>query len=469
MTAALPRLGTGTIFLHGSVGLPTAMFGYPIAIWLPAFYAGELGVSLAVVGTMIMLARLSDVFTDPVIGYFSDRSTSKFGRRKPFMVAGLPILVLGVLFLFIPKQLGFEGIGPMYLVACISFMFLGSTLVYIPYYAWGAELSPDYDERSRITAIREIFILVGLALAAAIPFAVELINGAGAGRDPGLVLEVMAWVIVILMPSLVLFVVWRVAEPRMETRREVPLLEGLRLVSKNGPMVRVLAIILIVTGGEAFRNALSLFFMRDVIGINSIGSLYFIYFGAGLAAIPFWLWLGRKISKHKAFAVCMASVACISISTYFLGQGDEFVFTLLFVAKGFCFGGLQFLPLSMLADVVDVDTARSKGQRAGTFFAISGMTGKLATAFGTGISLNVVAFFGFNPSGETGANSLDQLQWLSVNYAIMPAFFFIAALWLTWNYPLTAERQARLRGLIDRRTARLEAEAIAASRTSDTV
>lgn len=468
MTTPSSRLPTSTIFLHGSVGLPTAMFGYPIAIWLPAFYAGELGVSLAVVGTMIMLARLSDVVTDPVIGYFSDRSTSKFGRRRPFMVAGLPILVLGVLFLFVPKQLGFGDIGPVHLVIWISFMFLGSTLVYIPYYAWGAEMSPDYNERSRITAVREVFILVGLALAAAIPFAVELINGAGAGRDPGLVLEAMAWVIVILMPSLVLFVVWRVAEPRVETRREVPLMEGLRLVSKNGPMLRVLAIILIVTGGEAFRNALSLFFMRDVIGINSIGSLYFIYFGAGLAAIPFWLWMGRKISKHKAFAVCMASVALISISTYFLGAGDEIPFTLLFVAKGFCFGGLQFLPLSMLADVVDVDTARSKGQRAGTFFAISGMTGKLATAFGTGISLNVVAFFGFNPSGAAGANGATELHWLAINYAIMPAVFFIAALWLTWNYPLNAERQARLRGLIERRSARLAAEAAAVQRAGET-
>ncbi|MEQ9144015.1 MAG: MFS transporter [Parvibaculaceae bacterium] len=467
MTDAAPRLRNSTIFLHGSVGLPTAMFGYPIAIWLPAFYAGELGVSLAVVGTMIMLARLSDVVTDPIIGFFSDRSKSSYGRRKPFMIAGLPILVIGVLMLFVPKQLGFEEVGRLHLLLWISFMFLGSTLVYIPYYAWGAELSPDYNERSRITAVREVFILVGLAVAAAIPFAVELIDGAGAGRDPGRVLMVMAWAILILMPSLVLLVAWRVAEPKAETRKEVPLLEGLRLVSKNGPMVRVLAIILIVTGGEAFRNALSLFFMRDVIGINSIGSLYFIYFGAGLAAIPFWLWLGRKMSKHKAFAVCMAAVAAISVATYFLGPGDVVPFTVLFTAKGFCFGGLQFLPLSMLADVVDVDTARSKGKRAGTFFAISGMTAKLATAFGTGISLNVVAFFGFNPSGAAGVNGPAEMNWLAVNYAIMPAVFFLGALWLTWNYPLSAERQARLRGFIERRTARLEAENAALSRIGD--
>ncbi len=469
MKDASSRMSTGTIFLHGSVGLPTAMFGYPIAIWLPAFYAGELGLSLAAVGTMIMLARLTDVVTDPVIGFFSDRSKSRFGRRKPFMVGGLPFLVLGVVMLFIPRQLGIETIGQIHLVFWISFMFLGSTLVYIPYYAWGAELSSDYNERSRITAVRELYILVGLAVAAAIPFTVELIDGAGAGRDPGRVLAAMALAITVLMPSLVLFVVWRVREPDIGHREEVPLLDGLKLVAKNGPMLRVLAIILIVTGGEAFRNALSLFFMRDVIGITSIGSLYFIYFGAGLLAIPFWLWLGRKISKHKAFAICMGTVACISTASYFLNEGDVTAFTLLFIAKGFCFGGLQFLPLSMLADVVDVDTARSKGQRAGTFFAISGMTGKLATAFGTGISLNVVAFFGFDASGAAGANGAQELNWLAVNYAIMPALFFIAALWLTWNYPLTAERQARLRGLIERRAARREAEASAARASAETV
>ena len=138
------------------------MFGYPIAIWLPAFYAGELGLSLAAVGTMIMLARLTDVVTDPVIGFFSDRSKSRFGRRKPFMVGGLPFLVLGVVMLFIPRQLGIETIGQIHLVFWISFMFLGSTLVYIPYYAWGAELSSDYNERSRITAVRSHSLYGGI-------------------------------------------------------------------------------------------------------------------------------------------------------------------------------------------------------------------------------------------------------------------------------------------------------------------
>lgn len=454
-------LGRGIITLYGTIGLPSAMFGYPIAIWLPAFYSQELGVSIAAIGTMIMIARLSDVVTDPLIGYFSDRHKSHLGRRKPFMVAGLPILILGVLMLFIPKQLGFESVSAVHLVIWISVMFLGSTLVYIPYYAWGAEMSPDYHERSRITAVRELFILVGLLLSAAIPALVEYLTDGGVSE----ILEAMAWSIIVTMPALVLLVVWRVKEPDAGMAREVPLLDGLKLVAKNGPMVRVLLIILIVTGGEAFRNALSIFFMGEVIGVANRGTLYLFYFGAGLAAIPFWLWLGRKMGKHKAFAICMAAVSVISVATYFLGPGDLTPFTALFIAKGFCFGGLQFLPLAMLADVVDVDTARSGGKRAGTFFAISGMTGKLATAFGTGISLNVVAFFGFDPRT---ASSPEELQWLAFCYAIMPAVFFIGALWLTWNYPLTAERQARLRGLIERRIQRLMAEAEQLQRAGET-
>ena len=94
-------------------------------------------------------------------------------------------------------------------------------------------------------------------------------------------------------------------------------------------------------------------------------------------------------------------------------------------------------------------------ERAGTFFAISSMTAKIATAFGTGISLNVVAFFGFNPSGAAGVNGPEELWALSFAYAILPAVFFACALWLVWNYRLTPERQARLRALIERRNKRL--------------
>jgi Na+/melibiose symporter-like transporter len=185
--------------------------------------------------------------------------------------------------------------------------------------------------------------------------------------------------------------------------------------------------------------------MRDVVGIETIGTAYLVYFATGLAAIPLWLALGRRIGKHRAFAVSMLSVSLISVAMFFLERGDYWPFMFFFVAKGFCFGGLQFLPLAMLADVIDVDSLRSGGRRAGVFFALAGMTSKGATAFGSGISVNFLALTGFDPSGQIGANDVSQLTSLAVLYAIVPAIFFCSALYIAWHYPLTSERHAEIR------------------------
>ena len=445
-----PVLKRSTILFFGSVGVPLAVIGYPIAIWLPPFYAGEIGISLATVGLMLMLARFSDVITDPLIGFFSDHWRTRWGRRKPWILAGTPLMVFGAFKLFIPP----EGAGSFYLLFWISFMFLGSTMVSLTYQAMGAELSPDYHQRSRVTAAREGFVLLGLIIAAFVPAIVEFLGE----RDTGPVLEAMAWTIGLLMPLAVFLLLVFVREPTIEIHKSVPFAEGLKHVLRNGPLKRVLMIVLLVTFAESFRNALSVFFMRDVIGVPTIGILYSYYFVSGLVAIPAWLWLGKKIGKHKAFAVCMMAVSCISISTFFLDRGQVVLFTILFIMKGACFGGLQFLPLSMLADVVDVDSARSGGRRAGVIFSISGMTIKLAVAVGTGVSLQVLGLVGYIADRELAKNNgLFELTALGVAYAIVPALFFCTALWLTWHYPLTSERHARLREMIERRSERLAA------------
>ena len=447
MTDARPAppgqpLARSIVLIHGSIGLPLAVIGYPIAIWLIPHYSGAMGVSLAAVSTMLMLARISDVFTDPLIGEMSDRYRTRFGRRKPWLALGTPIMMLGIWMLFVPPQ----GVGMIYLLVWLSVMMLGATMISLPYGAWGAELSPDYHQRSRVTASREFYVLAGLLVAAFVPFVVELVGE----RSSGPVLRALAWTTVILLPISVGLVLRRVPEPEVVGRTKVPFSEGFSYMLRNGPLKRILAIILLVTFGEAFRNALSLFFMRDVVGITTIGTAYLVYFTTGLVAIPLWLWLGRRIGKHRAFGVAMGAVSLISVSMFFLRPGDYWPFMALFLAKGFCFGGLQFLPLAMLADVVDVDSLESGGRRAGTLFAFSGMTAKLASAFGSGAAGNMLAFAGFDPAGGAGANGSAELLSLGVLYAIAPAVFFCAALYLAWHYPLTPERHAEIRAQLAR-------------------
>ncbi|HBK17253.1 MAG TPA: MFS transporter, partial [Gammaproteobacteria bacterium] len=129
-------------------------------------------------------------------------------------------------------------------------------------------------------------------------------------------------------------------------------------------------------------------------------------------------------------------------------------FFLLFIVKGFCFGGLHFLPIAMLADVVDVDSARTGGKRAGTYFAIFGFTEKIAIAFGTGFSLILVGMLGFDPAqGVAGSSELGVTS-LRLVYCLGPVVFYGLAMKLIWNYPLTPSRHARLRDRLARREAR---------------
>ncbi|MAV37431.1 MAG: MFS transporter [Planctomycetaceae bacterium] len=474
-------LSRTTIYAHGTIGLPLAVIGYPLAIWIPAHYSGGLGIGLATVGTILMLARLTDVVTDPLMGEISDRWRTRFGRRKPWLLIGTPLMMVGVFNLFMPP----EGIGLIYFLTWLAIFFLGSTMIALPHRAWGAELSPDYHQRSRVTAGREFYVLVGLMVAAAVPMIIEIRADGGGGIGEvlgtlwndalgafsgdfagkkvvdratltGPVLAGLAWAVILVLPLCAGIALVLVKEPPPRAAESRPtFVEGLKLVAKNGPMVRVLIIVVLVYFGEAFRNAVSLFFIRDIVGVPTIGAAYFFYFIAGLAAIPFWLWLGRAIGKHRAFMCTLLTVAAVSAANLLLDHGDFLPFFLLFVVKGFCFGGLQFLPLAMLADVVDVDTARSGGQRAGTYFAFLGFSEKTAIAFGTGASLNIVGWLGFDPAGGVAASTEIGVLALRLVYCLGPVVFYGLSLRFIWNYPLTPARHARLRERLERRSARL--------------
>ena len=435
-------LSKTTLGIYGLMGAPLALVGYPIAIWLPVFYASEIGVSLAAVATMLLIAKLSDVVTDPLVGVVSDRMRTPIGRRRPLILLGVPVLCGSIWFLFVP----IAGADATYLLICIAGMYVGTTLVGLPYGAWGAELSPDYHQRARVTAWREQFTLLGLLAAAFIPFLVEQY---GDGETSS-IMRGMAIAICIAAPvaalALALFVKETPPE-KAEHGQQVSFLDGLKRIWANKPMRMIIAIILIVTLAEAFRNALSLFFMKSVIQAGGVGTLYFIYFVAGLAAVPAWLWLGRKLGKHIAFCICMGTVAVISAVNMAFTADDYTLFVIFFIAKGACFGGLQFLPLAILADVIDVETAETGKARAGSYFALASMTSKISTALGTFLAIRALSLTDFNAK-LLADNAFEDLLLLRVLYAIIPAVFFIAAILLAFRFPLTAKVQAELQARI---------------------
>ena len=432
------------------------MIGYPVGIYLPDLYSGEMGLSLSVIGTMLMLARVSDAITDPLMGFASDRIRTRFGRRKPWIGIGVPTMLLGVWMLFTPS----EGVGPGYVLLWFAFMTLGSTLIGLPHRAWGAELSTDYHTRTRIVSANEAFVMIGLIAAAAVPFGVKYLYPDGMSSSA--LLRAIAIALLLILPVVAGLVLWRVPEPSVEYQTHpIQLGRSLTLISKNGLFRLLVLIEFLVTGGENFRNALSLFFMRDVIGIGlgRIATMYVLYFCVGLGAIPIWTWLANRFGKHRSLCVAMLAVSVVSVWIFLLDRGDFLQFYVLFAAKGFCFGAFAYLPRAMIADVVDVDTAKTGNARPGSYFAVHGIITKVAAAAGTGLSLIIAGRVGYVAAkgGDAAGlvNGPTELVALGLLYAIVPTVVFMCALVLAWNYPLTPARHGRLEAAIQRRAERL--------------
>jgi Na+/melibiose symporter-like transporter len=447
VTTKKADIDRSSIWIYGSLGFPLALLGYPLGIWLPRAYDTYIGIETALVGVIISVAAIFDAVTDPAMGYASDRFRTRWGRRRAWVLVGAPFLALALYFLLNPEK----GSTVLYLGAWFVFLRIGTTMLGVPYAAWGMELSGEYNTRTRIQSAREIFVLLGLIGAAAIPAVVEAVYGDDATAV--MVLNAYTWLAVPLLLAITVLVVLRVPEPPPRAREgQVGFLESLSLMYRNRLYLRVLSIEFLVGGGEAFRNALSLYFMQDYIGAPRAGTLYLVYFSFGLAAIPVWNWLARRFGKHRSLSAAIILVGAVSIAIFTLDYGQVWAFYVLFAIKGFCFGSFAYLPRAMLADVIDLDTLKSGDARTGGYYSIYGFMTKVAQSIG-GTSLIALSFIGYNTAiGAT--NGPTELLWLGTLYAIVPTVLFCLALYLCWTWPLTSVKHAQLQRLLEIREGR---------------
>ncbi len=437
------RLPLAKLVAYGALALPLATIGLPLSIFLAPFYAGEIGLPLAAIGTAMVVARLIDVIVDPLIGAASDRWRPRLGRRKIWLPIGVAVMLVGVYKLFNPVP----PVGIGYFLGWVTVVYIGFTATKLPYEAWGAELSDDYAGRTRITSARQMFTLAGLIVSTVVPAWILSRPGATAAD----VLSGLGNAMLLLLPLAALLVFTIVPDPNHGGEARAGTLTGLRQLWRNGPFKRIGLALFLGYVAETFRITITLFFARDIIGVANIGVIYVWYFVTGFVAVPFWLWLAGRVGKHRALAAAFAVVIATNTAVFFLPPGAVTAFTVLFIAKGFCFGALELLPAAMIADTAGVDTVFSRARRQGLFFAVIGIAIKLGQAVGQGASLNLLAFLGYQANGHNGAEALLGLR---VLYCLAPTLLLVPALWLALRYPLTASRHAALRGFLDRRGAR---------------
>ncbi len=425
-------LALTTLLGYGALGLPLAALNLPLYVYLPAYYAEELGLGLTTVGLVLFCARLLDTLTDPIIGELGDRTRTRFGRRRPWMIAACPLLIAASIMLFIPDG----PVSPAYLFIWTTLAYLAWTMMILPFTALGAELSGDYHERSRIAGAREGFVVSGIILAAALP----ILLGLDADSQRGEILAVLGWSMAVLTPLALLSLLFLTSEPRISLRPSLPLMAGLRIAWNNRPFLRLIAAYLLNGIANGLPATLFFLFVGDVLQVGSAaGPLLLLYFVAGIVGIPIWLRISKAIGKHRAWAAAMLWASAMFVWAPFLGAGDLVAFTIICGLSGLSLGADMALPASIQADVVDLDSEESGQQRTGLFFALWSMATKLSLALAIGIAFPLLDAIGFEAGGE---NEPSALIGLAVLYGLLPVAIKLLATALVWRFPIDAAEQA---------------------------
>ena len=425
-----------TLAAYGLPSLPTTILTFPLFVLLPTFYAQDLGLGLGLVGAILLGSRIWDAVSDPLVGVLSDHINTPWGRRRPWMVAGTPIALVSLWFLLVPG----EGVGGQYLLGWTIALYIGGTMILIPYNAWGAEISGHYHERTRVTSFREIFVLAGGITAAVLVAVLQ--------SDRAEALRITAIIVIVTLPIAVGFAVLLVPDRPTSLEQRLTFARARAAVQSNKPFQRLVAAFFLNSVANGFPITLFLLFVQHNLRADDtmLSLILATYFVMALVSVPFWLHLTKRYGKHRVWVAAMILVCCFFIWVPLLGEGDAWWLLIISLFTGFGLGADLVLPPAMQADVVDLDELRHREKRTGIFFAVWSIALKLSLALAAGIAFPILEFVDFQR--DVGDNLPGALLTLAILYAIVPVVFKLAAITLVWGFPLTAAKQAQIRRLI---------------------
>ncbi|WP_419317105.1 MFS transporter [Caulobacter sp. ErkDOM-E] len=413
--------------------LPLAALGLPLVVYLPEFYVSELGLSLGVVGAAFLIVRLIDIVFDPFIGGIMDRTGTQWGRFRPWLVAGSPLVMLGAFGLFMAQP----GIGPVYLWLCLIVVYAGYSMMALSHTAWAAVLSTDYQQRSRVYGWWQAGNVVGMILVLTLPPIIAL----AFKGDHAAGIRSMGWFIVLLIPLTVLLATRTVGERQAPVVRHRSGLTQYFALLKRSSTRKLLIADLLMGLAPGIAGALFFFFFERIKGFDKTeaGILLLIYFVAALAGAPLWPMLARRIGKHHALAVASVVYAVVQVCAVLTPAGNTWAGMLVLILAGLPYSAAPLLVRSMMADIGDEERLASGADRTGLLYALVSGTVKLGHALAIG-AFPLLALFGFDPKlptpvGETALIAL---------YSVVPAAMGLVVAAVMLRYPLDATRVAEI-------------------------
>ncbi len=403
---------------YGLPAWPLAMLGIPLYVYLPAYYH-ELGVGLAAIGIALLLARVTDVLTDPFLGWLRDHLSSQ--GHYVMIGVGWALLLMALWQLLLPVEP-----TALHLLGWSLLVYFAWTLIMIPYQALSAEVTADLHHKTSFTSVREAFAIVGVVTVLSLPVTLDV------SPTSRVLFEALYPLVALGLTLFLGLMLWRLKRPELIALAagtpKPSLWQKARSIWQDPASRRLLPAYFLNSLANALPATLFILFVQGYLDLEpQTGVLLLAFFIAGVLGLPAWVWLAKRIGKYQAWQVSIM-LACFSFVWVFALEPGNFVgFLIISFLSGLSLGADVALPSSIQADVAQ-DLSKQQGPMSGVLFGIWGMLTKLALALAVGLSLPLIDWAGW---AEQTAESMTIILWLYAGVPIMIKLMVLVYLFYT--------------------------------------
>jgi Na+/melibiose symporter-like transporter len=434
--------------------LPTIAAGSvlgPVTAILPSLYAKYTRVTLAALGTLFVVLRIVDAVSDPLVGYWSDRTRSLRYGRKPWIIAGASIIIASVWFLFrIPASAGIT-----YLAGWSILFYIGYTMHEVPHMAWGSELTPDYEQRAKLFSLRSMADTTGGFIYTLLPPILFYLGVTRTTDYSPAVFHQLGFAVLVLFPVMITLAARYAPAGDVGTPAHGDLRGLLSGAFSNAPLLRFLGAYVVAGAGSGIFAALFFPYFDSFLHIgDKVSYLLMTAMIAQFVSQPFWAKIVTLIGKHRCWAYGWIANSCVLVPMALIKPGPAAVWPAVIAVAIYSFtnGVSSVAPMSLLADVADYELMKHGVDRTANYYAFMLFLAKMTASVGGLVFVFLGAVFGYQIA-DGAINSDFANRGMLLAFCVLPGAFQLMAIPLIWNFPIDRRRHDIIRRRLQRREA----------------
>jgi GPH family glycoside/pentoside/hexuronide:cation symporter len=436
------KLKFGQKLSYGVADTAFSLTSTIIGVYFAIYLTDVVGIDPGLAAIAFFIGKSWDYINDPLIGYISDRTRTKWGRRRPFLLFGaLPYaLAFVLLWTKCPWESNF-GIVAYYALAYVLYDTFAS-FVYMPYFALTPELTSDYDERTSLTAFRMFFSIFASLLAFIVPTMITgAIEPANAGR-----FVLMAAIFAAVSAGCLLWTFFGTKEnPDNMDLEEPTLKESLQAALKNRPFIFSAVIYLFTWVAVGMLQTALLYFIKYVIQREPMSDVIMAsIFVTAIIALPLWNWLSAKFNKRYAYALGIGFWAVVQVALIFTTAATPLWGVLaLCILAGIGVSAAHVLPWAIIPDAIEVDQLETGNRHEGMFYSLIILANKIAQSVAIPAMLLVLDWTNYD--GTAAVQTREAVNGIRLVVGPLPAALLILGIIFALTYPLDREKYNEVR------------------------